>query len=34
MDREELAGMPGDQTTACEAARATLLAGGEFVVWR
>ncbi|MFD5517150.1 hypothetical protein [Streptomyces sp. NPDC127066] len=33
MDRAELAGMLGDQTTACEAAREALLAGGDFVVW-
>ncbi|MEV0640104.1 transposase [Streptomyces sp. NPDC050619] len=33
MDREELAGMLRDQTTACEPARAALLDGGAFVVW-
>nr|WTB32718.1 hypothetical protein OG781_27485 [Streptomyces sp. NBC_00830] len=33
MDRAELAGMLGDQITACEPARAALLAGGDFVVW-
>jgi len=33
MDRAELARMLGDQTTACEAARAALLDGGDFVVW-
>ncbi|MEX3104450.1 MULTISPECIES: hypothetical protein [unclassified Streptomyces] len=33
MDRAELAGMLGDQTTACEAAREALLAGGDFVAW-
>ena len=33
MDRAELAGMLGDQTTACEPARAALLDGGDFVVW-
>ncbi|MFJ3235998.1 hypothetical protein [Streptomyces sp. NPDC086787] len=33
MDRAELAGMLGDQTTACEAAREALFAGGDFVVW-
>ncbi|WP_432139424.1 hypothetical protein [Streptomyces sp. bgisy154] len=33
MDRAELAVMLGDQTTACEPARAALLAGGDFVVW-
>ncbi|MEU5402775.1 hypothetical protein ABZ348_26145 [Streptomyces sp. NPDC005963] len=33
MDRVELAVMLGDQTTACEAARAALLDGGHFVVW-
>ena len=33
MDRAELAGMLGNQTTACEPARAALLDGGDFVVW-
>lgn len=33
MDRAELAGMLGDQTTACEAARTALVDGGDFVVW-
>ncbi|MGW3679128.1 hypothetical protein [Streptomyces prasinus] len=33
MDRAEVAGMLGDRTTACEAAREALLAGGDFVVW-
>ncbi|MYU26266.1 hypothetical protein [Streptomyces sp. SID8352] len=33
MDRAELAVMLGDQTTACDAAREALLAGGDFVVW-
>ncbi|MGW5098845.1 hypothetical protein ACWEQ1_34515 [Streptomyces nodosus] len=33
MDRAELAGMLGDQTVACEPARAALLDGGDFVVW-
>ncbi|MFC7828481.1 hypothetical protein [Streptomyces sp. NPDC057375] len=33
MDRAELAWMLGDQTVACEPARAALLGGGDFVVW-
>lgn len=33
MDRAELAEMLGDQTAACEPARAALLHGGDFVVW-
>ncbi len=33
MDRAELADLLGDQTTACEPARAAPLDGGDFVVW-
>ncbi len=33
MTREDLAGMLGEQTSACGAARAALLGGGDFIVW-
>ncbi|MFD5200943.1 hypothetical protein ACFWM7_12505 [Streptomyces sp. NPDC058375] len=33
MDRAQLAGMLGGRTTACDAAGAALLGGGDFVVW-
>ncbi|MFD7549675.1 hypothetical protein [Streptomyces sp. NPDC059816] len=33
MTRDDLAGMLGEQTTACGPAREALIAGGTFVVW-
>ncbi|KOG54406.1 hypothetical protein ADK76_23330 [Streptomyces griseoflavus] len=33
MTRDELAGMLGEQTTACGPARDALIAGGTFIVW-
>ncbi|MFI0976030.1 hypothetical protein ACH4SP_03265 [Streptomyces sp. NPDC021093] len=33
MTRDDLAGMLGEQTTACGPARDALMAGGDFVVW-
>ncbi|MDH6117980.1 hypothetical protein [Kitasatospora sp. GAS204B] len=33
MEREQLAGLLGDQTEACGPASDALLGGGDFVVW-